>query len=273
MMPKHPKRVLIKLGGAALVDDSVLDVVGAAVLSLRAQGMQVVLVHGGGPAINAELTRRGITWEFLHGQRVTTPEMMGVIESTLCGSVNRQLVRRLGAMGLPTLGFSGADRQTLKCVPVSKEHGLVGAVQIVNSDWIDDMINSPMAPVPVIAPIGVGEAGEAFNINADWAASYLATALDVDQLIFLTDQPGILDTQGKLIPSLKSDELQTLVDREVVKGGMLTKTLSILYALNEGVRSVRVMNGKDAFKGRTSSEVGTWCTKTTHKEVMTYVAV
>src|SRR5262245_9331012 len=124
-------RVLVKLGGAALVNEQVLDVVSATLKSIQSR-CQVILVHGGGPAINAELTRRGITWNFVNGQRVTTPEMMDVIETTLCGSVNRRLVRRLGAAGLPVVGFSGADQRTLLCTPAAEELGLVGSVRNVN---------------------------------------------------------------------------------------------------------------------------------------------
>jgi acetylglutamate kinase len=182
----------------------------------------------------------------------------------------------LGSMDLPVAGFSGADNHTLMCTPVSLELGLVGSVRQVNSEWIESLLDAGV--IPAIAPIGVGAGGEAYNINADWAASYLASALGVSQAIFLTDQPGILDTAGLLIPSLKSSELQSLVDREVVKGGMMTKTLSILYALNEGVKSVRVMNGKDALRGRADHTIGTWCVgnnmdTTTKKEVLHYAAV
>lgn len=266
-------RVLIKLGGAALVDESVLDIIAEALLTYRLEGVEVILVHGGGPAINAELTRRGIAWKFLNGQRVTTPEMMGVIESTLCGSVNRKVVRHLGAKGLPTVGFSGVDNQTLLCTPVSMELGLVGSVQSVNSEWIEALMRTPGSPIPVIAPIGVGKNGEPYNINADWAASYLAVALGCQHLIFWTDQMGILNTSGQLIPALTDLELEGLVEREVVTGGMLTKTNSILFALKNGVTTVRVMNGKDAVVGRKSDLIGTWCSMMSPKEVMTYAAV
>jgi len=266
-------RVLIKLGGAALVDDSVLDTISEALLTYRHEGVEVILVHGGGPAINAELTRRGISWKFLNGQRVTTPEMMCVIESTLCGSVNRQLVRHLGSKGLPTVGFSGVDNHTLMCKPVSMELGLVGAVQVVNCDWIEELLATTAEPIPVIAPIGIGVNGEAYNINADWAASYLAAALGVQHLIFLTDQMGILNSTGQLIPAMNQFELQLLVDRQIVTGGMLTKTNAILYALKNGVRTVRVMNGKDAVLGRKNDLVGTWCSMMSPKEVMHYAAV
>ncbi|MEZ0392762.1 MAG: acetylglutamate kinase [Pseudobdellovibrionaceae bacterium] len=252
-------RILIKLGGASLQDETVLTTLTEALIQLRKYNYQVILVHGGGPAINAELTRRGITWNFLQGQRITTPEMMGVIESVLCGDVNRKLVRHLSSHGVPAVGLSGADGQTLLCKAASQELGQVGAIQEVMTQWIEGILKTEGSPVPVIAPIGVGAEGEAYNINADWAASHLASALKAEYLIFLTDQSGILNLQKNLIEKLTEDQLQTLVNQEVVTGGMLTKTRALQFALKHGVKAVRVMNTKDSVKGVWSDQVGTWC--------------
>ncbi|MGZ5279124.1 MAG: acetylglutamate kinase, partial [Pseudobdellovibrionaceae bacterium] len=238
-------RVLIKLGGASLQDETVLMTLSEALKQFRKYGYQVILVHGGGPAINAELTRRGIQWNFIQGQRVTTPEMMGVIEDVLGVEVNGKLVRHLEAEGIPAMGLSGADKKTLLCQAASTELGQVGAIQEVMTSWVESIFASSGNPIPVIAPIGVGLDGEAYNINADWAASYLATALNAEYLIFLTDQSGILDLQKQLIDRLSEDQLESLVSEEVVTGGMLTKTRALLYALKNGVKAVRVMNTKD----------------------------
>lgn len=252
-------RVLLKLGGASLQDETVLKTVTAALKEYRTYGYQVILVHGGGPAINAELTRRGIEWSFVKGQRVTTPEMMSVIEGVLCGDINRKLVRHLVGEGLPAVGFSGVDRGTLLCKQASPELGQVGAIQECTVQWIESLLASPDSPIPVIAPVGVGADGEAYNINADWAASYLATALHAEYLIFLTDQNGILNTQKKQIQQVCEHGLQSMIEKEVVTGGMYTKTLTILHALDGGVKGVRVMNAHDAVNGLWSDYVGTWC--------------
>lgn len=252
-------RVLIKLGGASLQDETVLMTLTEALAQFRKYGYQVILVHGGGPAINAELTRRGIQWSFLQGQRITTPEMMDVIETVLCGDVNNKLVRHLNCHGVPAVGLSGADGQTLLCQQASAELGQVGAIQEVMTRWIEGILAMNGTPVPVIAPIGVGANGEAYNINADWAASHLAAALHVEKLIFLTDQEGILNLQKQLIERVTEDQLQTLVNKEVVTGGMLTKTRALQFALKNGVKAVRVMNTKDSVKGVWSDQVGTWC--------------
>lgn len=252
-------RVLIKVGGAALIEETTLNYVTEAIQQYRLDGHRVIVVHGGGPAINAELTRQNIEWKFLNGQRVTTPEMMGVIESTLCGQVNSMLVRHFSSCGIPAVGLSGADHRTLLCTPQSEELGLVGEIQQVNSMWIEELLRVSSYPVPVIAPIGVGLDGQAYNINADWAATRLASALQVDQLIFLTDQNGVLDEKSQVYPVLSQAHINALIADGTVHGGMMTKMRSVLYALNHGITKVRVMNGRDAAFSCYGDNFGTSC--------------
>jgi acetylglutamate kinase len=252
-------RVLLKLGGASLQDESVISQVTETLRQYRRFGYQVVLVHGGGPAINAELTRRGISWSFIKGQRVTTPEMMETIEMVLCGQVNRKLVRALNAAGLPAVGMSGADGNTLLCQQESQQLGQVGVIKSINTQVVEGILAMPSNPIPVIAPLGVGFNGESYNINADWSASRLAAALNATQLVFLTDQNGILDAQKTLIQTVDTAGLQGLIDDETVTGGMLTKTLTILHALKNDVQTVRVLNAKESLKGLWSDDVGTQC--------------
>lgn len=259
----NASKVLIKIGGAALKDDSVLDTVTESIRKFRRNGHKVVVVHGGGPAINAALTKAGLTWDFIEGQRFTTPAMMSIIEETLCGSVNRKLVRQFGAAGLPVMGFSGTDNHTLMCARATTEKGQdlgqVGEIRAVNCAWIEVLMRLPSAPIPVIAPIGIGHKGEAFNINADWAATRLASALGVSQLLFFTDQDGILDQNRNLIPTLTIEQLEGLMADGTVHGGMLTKAKSILHARKSGINTVRVMNGKKAMEAAHDESLGTLC--------------
>ncbi len=251
-----PSRVVIKLGGASLQDESVLKVFIKALKEYRRYGYQVIVVHGGGPAINQELTLRQIQWTFFQGQRITTPEMIGVIEEVLHGQVNHQLVTHLKNENLPALGLSGAENNTLFCSSISEKLGLVGHIEHVNTEIIETaMIHS----IPVISTIGVGGRGEKYNINADWAASRIAQALKAQYLIFLTDQKGILNQFHKPIPELNPLELYNLIKDEIVQGGMLTKTKTILSALENGVKAARVMNGQDCVNGLWSNQIGTWC--------------
>lgn len=270
-------RVLIKVGGAALTEETTLNYVTEAIQQYRLDGHRVIVVHGGGPAINSELTRQGIEWKFLNGQRVTTPEMMGIIESTLCGQVNSMLVRHFVASGISAVGLSGADHRTLLCTPQSEELGLVGAIQQVNSMWIEELLRVSSYPVPVIAPVGVGLNGQAYNINADWAAARLASALQVDQLIFLTDQAGVLDSSKQVYQTLSESQINGLIEDGTVHGGMMTKMRSVLYALNAGIPKVRVMNGRDAAFACNSDTFGTSCVLNTvqmqNERVEAYAAV
>jgi acetylglutamate kinase len=255
----NQKRILIKLGGASLQDDSVLSKVASCIDQYRGLGYQVILVHGGGPAINQELARRNIEWSFVKGQRVTTPEMMDVIEMVLSGSINPKIVKFLNARGLSSFGFSGVDGPTLLCSRASQELGMVGVVEQVNSRWIEDLLLQQSSPIPVIAPLGTNTMGESFNVNADWAASRLASALKVQQMIFLTDQKGILDQRKMQIKDISQLQLEDLVETETVTGGMYTKVLTILHALENGVQSVRVLNANDCLEALVNDRIGTWC--------------
>ncbi len=259
--------ILIKLGGAALQLPEVVASICEDLRSIRSVGVKVVLVHGGGPSINKELQARGISWEFIDGQRVTTPEMMEVIEMVLCGLVNRRIVRALNKSGVRSVGMSGSDASTLFCRQASSTLGQVGLIDRVDTSIIHSILGTQTAgsegAIPVISPIGIGEDGEAFNINADWAASRIAQALGIQKVLFLTDQEGILDLQGRLIPELDAAELENLIELGVVKGGMLAKTQTVLHALRNGVSDVHILNARKRHglieELFTSGGVGTIC--------------
>lgn len=234
---------VIKLGGRGLIDPSSLDLVAGQIAQLRHLGIKVAIVHGGGPAINDELTRRGISWSFIDGLRVTTPEMMDVIEMVLCGSMNRKVVRALQAAGASAVGISGVDGGTLQCSRADERLQQVGKIEEVDSRWIEAIVEA--GGIPVLAPIGYGAAAGAYNINADWAAARVASALNVSTLVFMTDQDGILGTEGDVLPLLDEKALEGLIASGTVTGGMLAKTNTILHALRSGVSDVRVLNAKN----------------------------
>lgn len=239
--------MLIKLGGAALQDAELVESICEDLMLIRSVGVQVVIVHGGGPSINEELTRRNITWEFFEGQRITTPEMMNVIEMVLCGQVNRRIVRTLNQSGVKAIGVSGTDANTLFCKKASQKLGQVGQVDKVNPTYIHSILNTQsdgIGSIPVIAPVGVGKTGEAYNINADWAAVRIAQELGIKKVLFLTDQNGILDAQKQLIPELDAGELENLIETGVVAGGMLAKVRTVLHALRHGVNDVHIINAR-----------------------------
>jgi len=237
--------ILVKLGGSSLQDPKVVQSISQDLEQVHNRGQKVVVVHGGGPAINEALTAKGIQWEFIDGQRKTTGTMIEVIDSVLCGQVNRRIVKSLNAAGVPALGLSGADMQILHCQPMNEKLGFVGEVDQVNSSFILSLMFDLKTPVvPVVAPLGVGERGQLFNVNADMAASALAAALNVKKLIFMTDQEGILDHNKKLISQIESLGLYQLIETGVVAGGMLAKVKAVLGALKKGVPAVQIIHAQ-----------------------------
>ncbi len=240
--------VLVKLGGAALKDLDSCATLFEDLALMRSVGISVVAVHGGGPMINQELTARGIPWEFIDGQRVTTPEVMEVIESVLGGVVNRKIVRALNLAGIPAVGMSGVEAATLTCRSAGPKLGQVGDIHEVDTSIIQSILHAKTkdgwGAIPVIAPIGIGADRDTFNINADWAASRIAQSLGIRKMVFLTDQDGILDGNGKVIPELDASELEAIIQSGTVTGGMLVKTKTILEALKNGVGAIHVINGK-----------------------------
>jgi acetylglutamate kinase len=241
-------KIVVKLGGSVLQDDEVLRLLCEDLAAIRKVGVSIIAVHGGGPAINAELERRGIKWSFHEGQRVTSPEMMAVIEATLCGSVNRRVVRGLYAAGLKAVGLSGADAGTLVCKAADPRLGQVGLIERVNGALIDFTLAMQdelgARGIPVIAPVGVGRDGKAYNINADWVASRVASHYGVAKMVFLTDQDGILGPDGKLIPEIDAGELEQMIEDGSVRDGMLAKARTIQHALQNGVTDVHVINAR-----------------------------
>lgn len=239
---KRDDLLVIKLGGASLENEDVVKSLARDIKKLHELGYTMVLIHGGGPAINAALTERNIIWEFVDGQRKTTPEMMKVIEATLFGIVNRRLQTHFSALGVPVLGISGSDLGILKCTPLNDELGLVGQVSGVNKELLKKLVDLPV--VPLITPVGSDEKGNKYNINADMAAMHIATALKAKNLIYMTDQKGIWDHNKEAIKQIDALGLYQLMQTKVVQGGMLVKVKSVVQALREGVEEVDIIDAR-----------------------------
>ncbi len=234
--------LVIKLGGASLESDSVIQSLATDIKKLSDLGYRMLLIHGGGPAINAALTERNIIWEFVDGQRKTTPEMMKVIEATLFGSVNRRLQSHFSKLAIPVLGISGSDMGILRCSPLNDDLGLVGHVTSVNKELLKNLIG--LSVVPLITPVGSDEKGNKYNINADLAAMSLATQLKARNLIYMTDQKGIWDQNKATIKEIDALGLYQLMETKVVQGGMLVKVKSVLQALRDGVEEVDIIDAR-----------------------------
>lgn len=237
------RTVVVKYGGAAMEDPAMCREVMADLELMKLMGMRVVLVHGGGKAINKLLAKLEIPVAFKDGLRVTDDATMETVAEVLIGKVNQELVWALNAYGNNAVGISGADGKTLVCRQVDPDLGHVGEVIKVNTGLIESVLADGY--VPVIASVGCGPDG-LYNINADIAASKVAQALGAYTLAYLTDVDGLfgdVDDEDSLISSITRDEAQAMLDGGALTAGMIPKITSIVEALDAGVHDVRIMNG------------------------------
>ena len=249
------KTIVVKYGGHAMTDEALRDSFARDVVLLQCVGMHPVVVHGGGPQIDAIMQRMGISARFEAGLRVTDAATMEVVDMVLGGKLNKEIVATVNLHGGQAIGLSGKDanlitaarKQLYRAVtpggpPQPVDIGLVGEVKSVNTSIIHTLENSGF--IPVIAPTGVGANGESYNINADTAAGDIAAALQAERLLFLTDVEGILDRDKKLLPSLDRQAVERLQDEAVIDGGMLPKVEACLRALDGGVAKTHVIDGR-----------------------------
>lgn len=250
----HGSTLVIKFGGNAMIDDVLKQTFAQNIVLLKLVGLNPVIVHGGGPQIGELLDRLNIPTRFVHGMRVTDAETMDVVEMVLGGLVNQEIVSVINNNGGRAVGITGKDGNLIRAskltltqaspeldVPEIIDIGHVGDVTEVNVGVLSALVKEDF--IPVIAPIGVGENGDSYNINADLVAGRIAEAIGAEKLILLTNTPGILDTDGKTIASLTSGEVHTLVEAGIITNGMLPKTNCALSAVNNGVASVQIIDG------------------------------
>ena len=248
------KTVVIKYGGHAMADEALKESFALDVILLRSLGINVVVVHGGGPQINDTLKRYGIVSEFVRGMRVTDEATMAVVEMVLTGQVNKQVVGYLNQHGGRAVGLSGKDGNLLLCEKMLQEIknedgtvemldiGYVGNVVKVNQELIQTLEHGKF--LPVIAPVGVGANGESYNINADLVAGKVAGALRAEKLMLLTDVSGVKDKEGKLISSINLTGVPRLIDDGTISGGMIPKVECCVDALREGARKAHIVDGR-----------------------------
>jgi acetylglutamate kinase len=236
--------LVIKLGGAAAAAVD-LDTVLQDVVLLRFVGMRPVLVHGGGPEITAWQERMGMTPRFVDGLRVTDAATMEVVKMVLTGKVGPDLVARIHRLGGNAIGLSGEDGPTLLVRPAKngrgEDLGLVGEVDHVNIEPVVSILDQ--GRIPVVASIGLGYDGEAYNVNADAVAAELAVALDATKLILLTDIDGVHDRDGALLSELDGERAEQLISAGVIAGGMIPKVRAALRAL-EGAEAAHIIDGR-----------------------------
>ena len=239
------KIVVVKYGGNAMINQELKQQVMEDIVLLWLVGVKVVLVHGGGPEINRLMERLGKEPVFVDGLRVTDKETMDIVQMVLSGKINKTLVNLLEMQGGRAMGISGIDGGLIKALPKDPRLGFVGKITGVDIRPVMDMLEKGY--IPVISTLGCDELGNAYNINGDTAAAFIAGALGAERLIMMTDIAGILRDQhdpATLIPKLTVDEARELYASGVISGGMIPKVDCCIEALNRGVESVIIMDGR-----------------------------
>lgn len=212
---------------------------------MKNKGISVVIVHGGGPDINEMLGKLDIRPEFENGLRRTTKETLEVAEMVLSGKTNRKLVEKLEEFELGALGLNGSDSGLLQADYLDKERlGYVGEVKSINKQFINTIINS--GHIPVITPIAINHKGEKLNVNADYAAAAVAIGLEAEQCLFVTDVDGII-VENRVMAELDKSDVKELIANGTIYGGMIPKVESALSAIDTGLKSVMIVNGKKVF--------------------------
>ena len=234
--------VVIKLGGHAMTSDEAMDSFARDVVLMRQVGINPVIVHGGGPMINALLDKLEIKSKFVNGKRVTDAATMEVVEMVLSGTVNKRIVQAINKQGGRAVGLSGKDANLVVCDPADPALGLVGNPSEINPEVIRTLFENDL--IPVIAPLGAGRNGETFNINGDTVAGAIAGALSADRLLLLTDVSGVKNADGDVLTEMNSDQIREMTASGVIAGGMIPKTETALTALEEGVKAVVILDGR-----------------------------
>jgi acetylglutamate kinase len=251
----YDKTIVIKYGGSTMEEERMKRSFSLDVVLLKYIGLNPVVVHGGGPQIGEMLAKIGKKSQFVEGMRVTDEETMDVVEMVLVGKVNKEIVSLIQQQGGKAVGLSGKDGRliTAKKLRLTKSRGkdekpevidigMVGEVKTINPGVIEALERENF--IPVIAPVGVGEEGETYNINADLVAGKIASALKAEKLILLTDVEGVMDEKRRLIPTLDVKQAKRLITQKVISSGMIPKVNCCLDALEEGVAKTHIIDGR-----------------------------
>jgi len=249
------KTIVVKYGGHAMKDEDLKKDFASDITLLKYVGVNPVVVHGGGPQINKVLDSMGITSKFIRGMRYTDDETMDVVEMVLGGKVNKDIVAQINRQGGKAVGLTGKDGMLITAEKMTIYHtlddnkppeiidpGMVGNVSNIDPDIIHTLTAKGF--IPVIAPVGIGKNGETYNINADVVASKIASALNAERLMLVTDVDGVLDSDKKLVSSVDDLSIQTMIETGGIKGGMIPKVECALDALKKGVKKSHIINGQ-----------------------------
>lgn len=240
----NKKTIVIKYGGSAQELPELKEKFAQDIVLLYLVGIKPIIIHGGGKKINNLLDKLSVKSEFVDGLRVTNDDIMEVVEMVLGGNINKEITNLLNFHGAKAIGITGKDASFMQAKALSDgKYGLVGEITHIKKEVIDDLVTQNF--IPVIAPIATGGVNHpGFNINADLAASEIAVALNAEKIIFLTDTLGILDHDKQLISTLSCDDIKILKENGTIHGGMIPKTDACIDAINGGVKSAHIIDGR-----------------------------
>ncbi len=255
----HHKKVMIKYGGHAMIDSDAMSSTARDTVLLKYVGMEPMVVHGGGPEISRSMNKLGKEPKFIGGLRITDQETMDIVKMVLVGKINTDIVSKVCLHGGKGVGISGKDNQLIKAnkkaphvmvdnstgEEITVDLGLVGEIESVNTEIMEMLTENNY--IPIVSPIGVDEAGNTLNLNADTVAGDIAAKMEAEKLIILTDVPGILEDPNDpetLIKKVKVDEIKDLIDNGIVKDGMIPKVLTCVNAVEHGVKSAHIIDGR-----------------------------
>lgn len=255
----HDKKIMIKYGGHAMIDEDAMASTARDTVLLKYVGMEPIVVHGGGPEISRSMDKMGKEPQFIKGLRVTDEETMDIIKMVLVGKIGTNIVSQICYHDGKGIGLSGKDSRLIYAhkKPVHKvtdektgneeiiDLGLVGEIDCINTDMLDMFIKNDY--IPVISPVGIAENGESLNLNADTAAGEIASSVDAEKLIILTDVPGVLrdpDDPDSLIQKITIDEVPGLIEEGIITGGMIPKIETCVEAIKNGVKSCHIIDGR-----------------------------
>ena len=243
----NSKIVVIKYGGAAMIEEHLKNDFAQDIVLLQSLGMLPVIVHGGGPEVSKAMERLGQKVSFIDGLRVTSSENMKVAEMVLSGTINKEIITHLNTFGGKAVGVSGKDGHLIEAIKkpqkIGIDLGFVGEIKNVNPELLLVLLKQGF--LPVVSPIGLGKDGITYNINADTTASRIAVSLAAHKIIFMTDVDGVLK-KGKLIAQLTASEAEKLIQQKVISDGMAPKIEAGLFCVNNGVESAQIINGTDS---------------------------
>ena len=249
------KSIVIKYGGNAMSDETLKADFARDIVLMKLVGMNPIIVHGGGPQIGETLDKLGKKTEFIEGMRVTDSETMDIVETVLGGVVNKEIVNLISRFGGNAVGLSGKDGKLIRAkkmivkkdspeldVPEIIDLGHVGDVHSIDKSVIDMLIKGDF--IPVVAPVGVDELGQSYNINADLVAGKIAEVLSAEKLIMLTNTKGLLDKDGEVLTGISVEEVDNLINKGIIHSGMLPKIRSALDAVHSGVQTSHIIDGR-----------------------------